>query len=89
MRNEEHSKIHCIIDTVAQSFHRGCKSNSTVSRLAVHVTVADPGWGNAPPPNCINTTIRLLSVKESNINSWVLHKSLGNCYVACVVVGSK
>ena len=33
MRNEEHSKVHCIVDTVAQSFHRGCKNNSTVSRL--------------------------------------------------------
>ena len=49
MRNEEHSKINCIIDTVAQSFHRGCKSNSTVSRsVLLH-------YSGRSLPNCMNT----------------------------------
>jgi len=32
-KNEERMREHVVIDTVAQSFHHGCKNNSSVNWL--------------------------------------------------------
>ncbi|XP_065898482.1 arrestin domain-containing protein 15-like isoform X2 [Dysidea avara] len=39
-RNEEHMREHVVIDTVAQSFHSGCKNNSSVN-CGIPILLAD------------------------------------------------
>lgn len=58
VRNEEHSKVHCIIDTVAQSLHRGCKNNSMVSS-GIPIQLAEVGNTETVlfPPSVKGTTV--------------------------------